>query len=130
MDKISGLIASKMEWAEPMEHEPSIVFPTDWVFDNDNQIAILTEQKDVWCGDVYNAATGLCVVLDNTEDSDIALTNAKQALEDYEGILNDFQEATWSALGIIPENLPQEWQDKITQKNLLRANILALQPVV
>ncbi|WP_298846761.1 hypothetical protein [Clostridium sp.] len=130
MDKDSGLIASKMEWAEPMKNEPDIVFPKDWVYENDNQIAILTTLKDVWCGDVYDFKTGLCVILDDTEDKDIELTNTIKELEDYEAILSDFQEVTWSGLGMITTNLPQEWQDKINTKNALKAKVLALQSKV
>ena len=130
MDKDSGLIASKMEWAEPMKNEPDIVFPKDWVYENDNQIAILTTLKDVWCGDVYDFKTGLCVILDDTEDKDIELTNTIKELEDYEAILSDFQEVTWSGLGMITTNLPQEWQDKINTKNAFKAKVLALQSKV
>ena len=75
--------------------------------------------------DFYNATTSSVVILDITDNEQKILEDT-DALSQLQNQLSDFQEETWTVLGIDETKLSQSWQDLLAQKRALRASLLSL----
>lgn len=117
--KADGSIDSMMQWADERD------LPEDYPIPEGTQVVETDQDVSLW--HTYNFTDKQFYILD-ISDNEVKLTQLQAQLEELEGILSQWQEDTWAALGVDITKLPQYWQDILTQKNDIRAQIKQLQP--
>jgi len=119
INKTTSEIMQDVSWRDEVDI-PS-VFSTDT-----NEYGLLVAEDLIGTAhDFYNTLTSSVVIMDITD-------NEQKILEDTDQLINlqcqlsDFQEETWSVLGIDETKLSQPWQDLLAQKRALRAEMATL----
>jgi len=119
VDKETGVISCVMQWADNRD------LPVDYPVEITNEIYTIDAEADVQYGDIYDFTRESFYILD-VSDEEIEIQDIDSQLQDLELVLSDFQEVTWSVLGVVEANLPQLWQDRLRQKRDLRTRLAEL----
>lgn len=117
----TGQVMQTYQWGDDRD------FPSSIPIEEGYELQV-TEDENVDCF-YHTDLKGNFFILEPSEE-ELEVEQLKTELRNYEDVLSDFQEATWTAMGIDETKLPQEWQDRLAYKRSLREQIAKLEGTI
>lgn len=118
-DKTSGAVLQTYQWEDDRD------FPTEIVLGENEELLTTLVDDEIDIYNTYDSKNNEFYILD-VSDTESQINDIKTQLSNLELVLPEFQEDTWTAIGIDEIKLPQIWQGRLKQKRDLRDQLRKL----